>query len=89
MVKKLVPWKTSLGILNLAATGVAQGKNMSATRQSGRESWRSRSSGSCSMAVAFKKLGSMSGEGISSTVSQPSTKPASTAGNLRVRTEIE
>lgn len=53
--KKLVPWKTNLGISNLAARLVAHGKNISATRQLGRSSCRRFSTGSWSITVALTK----------------------------------
>ncbi|CAI0557435.1 unnamed protein product [Linum tenue] len=58
--KKPVPWKTSLGIPNLAAAAVDQGKNMSATRQSGLEDSRRLSRGPRSEAVARKNFGASS-----------------------------
>ncbi|XAR59433.1 hypothetical protein NMG60_11015271 [Bertholletia excelsa] len=80
-----MPWKTSRGMPYLAAAPVAHGKNMSATRQLGRCSRRSCSRGSWSMVSAVTKLGMRSSEGICSGFSQPSGRPASTAGNRMVR----
>lgn len=80
--KKLVPWIANLGMLNLAAVSIVQGKNRSVTIQLGRHSWISCSSGSCIIAIALKKLRRKSSDGIRSRRSHSSGKPFSTAWNL-------
>uniref|UniRef100_A0A7C9AZW5 Uncharacterized protein n=1 Tax=Opuntia streptacantha TaxID=393608 RepID=A0A7C9AZW5_OPUST len=85
---RLVPWKTSLGMLNLAAESVAQGKNISATRQCGR--FFSIYSSSCSRSIspALKNLSNMPGSMAWSRFSHPSGSPASAAGNLNTSISI-
>ncbi|WVZ25974.1 hypothetical protein V8G54_004518 [Vigna mungo] len=82
--KRLVPWKTSLGIPNLVAESVAHGKNISATTQLGRCFCNSCSSGSCSEEVARKKLSIKHGLVIESVFSRPSGKPTSAEEKLMV-----
>ena len=86
--KKPVPWNTNLGIPNLAATCVAQGKKKSATRHVRWSSFRSCSRGSWSMVVALKNLflisSPVSWSLIQFTFSHPSGKPTSRVGNLMV-----
>lgn len=70
---------------NFAAESVAQGKNMSATKQCGCSSCNTCSSGSLRSRVAFMNLMNLSGASADSVFSQPSGRPESSVeGNLMV-----
>uniref|UniRef100_A0A7C9A0Q3 Uncharacterized protein n=1 Tax=Opuntia streptacantha TaxID=393608 RepID=A0A7C9A0Q3_OPUST len=73
---------------NLAAHSVAHGKNMSATRQLGLVFCKYGSSCSLSSSVAAMNLTIMPSPLTSSMFSNPSGRPASSAGNLNSSTSM-
>uniref|UniRef100_A0A2N9I8E4 Uncharacterized protein n=1 Tax=Fagus sylvatica TaxID=28930 RepID=A0A2N9I8E4_FAGSY len=84
MEKKLVPWKTNLGIPYFDATSVAHGKNMSATSPCGYSSRNMSFRGCSSKDMALKNFQRVSWSVTRLRFSRPSGRPTSLAGNSMI-----